>query len=158
MFDRTRFHLGQSIQFPLYGQKALEDLAHRCHLVYRLWSWGINCIIDRRAASKRQVQYEAVLKGYSDNLRPGMSRREVESYLRRRGHPFQRMCCVGRPLSANADLVRIGQERAPCYCSEYRVYVAFEFDTTEPHDLSPDFSDSDRLQATALFPWLQGCL
>jgi hypothetical protein len=38
---------------------------------------GIKGITDRAAAKKRQVQYEAALKGYSDALRPGLSRRKL---------------------------------------------------------------------------------
>jgi hypothetical protein len=72
------------------------------------------------------------------------------------------MCCVGIPRSAYADLVRIGEEKAPWYCNKYNIYAAFEFDTTEPHGPVADFrdslGDSDRLETTALYPWLEECL
>ena len=119
---------------------------------------GIKRIIDRAAAKKRQAQYEVAFKGYSDALRPGLSRRKVESYLQQRGHPFRRICCVGIPRSAYADLVKIGEEKAPWYCNMYNIYAAFEFDTTEPHGPVVDFRDSDRLETTALYPQLEECL
>jgi hypothetical protein len=55
------------------------------------WRTGgaVEFVIDGRAAKKRQTQYKAVLKDYSDALKPGLSRREVESYLQLRGHPFR---------------------------------------------------------------------
>jgi hypothetical protein len=99
---------------------------------------GVSVVIDRRAAKKRQTQYEAVLKDYSDALKPGLSRREVESYLQLRGHPFRQMCCVRVPRGAYADLVKIGQEKAPWYCNKYNIHIALEFATTEPHGLVAD--------------------
>ncbi len=120
--------------------------------------FGIKGVIDRRAEQKRQIEYQSVLKEYSGALKPGMTRREVESFLRLKGHSFQQMCCVGVRRNAWADLVRIGKDQAPWYCSQSNVYVALEFETTEPHGINPDARDSDRLEDVALFPWLEGCL
>jgi hypothetical protein len=119
---------------------------------------GIKGVIDKRAERKRQAEYEAVLKEYSGALKSGTSRREVESYLRLRGRSFRQMCCVRVRRNAYADFVAIGVEKAPWYCNKYNIYVAFEFETTEPHGISPDARDSDRLESTALFPWLEECL
>ena len=119
---------------------------------------GIKGVIDKRAERKRQAEYDAVLKEYSGALKSGMSRREVESYLRLRGRSFRQICCVRVQRNAYADLVRIGVEQAPWYCNKYNIYVAFEFETTEPHGMSTDARDSDRLESTALFPWLEECL
>jgi hypothetical protein len=112
---------------------------------------GIKGVMDKRAERKRQTEYEVVLKEYSDALKSGMSRREVESYLRLRGRSFQQMCCVTVPRNAYADIVKIGEEKAPWYCNKYNVYVAFEFGTTEPHGTLTDARDSDTLERTALF-------
>ncbi len=119
---------------------------------------GIKGVIDKRAERKRQIEYAAVLKEYSGALKSGMSRREVESYLRLRGRSFRQMCCVRVRRNAYADIVKIGVEKAPWYCSKYNIYIAFEFETTEPHGINPDARDSDRLESTALFPWLEDCL
>lgn len=114
---------------------------------------------NRQAQRERKVEYESALRTYSAALKPGMTRRGVEDYLRMRGNPFQQMCCVGVQRSALADLVRIGKEEAPWYCSEYNVYVAFEFaGDPESHTPVRQAHDSDRLVNVSLFPWLEGCL
>jgi hypothetical protein len=119
---------------------------------------GIKSAFENRAKRQRQTDYEAVLREYSGALRSGMSRLEVESYLRLRGHSFRQMCCIRAPRNAYADLVKIGEERAPWYCNKFNFYVAFEFETTEPHGLTTDARDSDRLETVSLFPWLEECL
>ena len=119
---------------------------------------GIKSVIEKRAARKRQTEYEAVLREYSGALKSGMPRREVEYYLRLRCRSFRQMCCIGVPRNAYPDIVKIGEEKPPCYCNKYNVYVAFEFETTEPHGTVTDARDSDRLETTSLFPWLEECL
>jgi hypothetical protein len=119
---------------------------------------GIKGLINRRAERKRQIEYRALLNEYSGSLKSGMSRREVESYFRLRGRSFRQMCCVGVPRNAYADIVKIGEENAPWYCNKYNIYVAFEFETTEPHGSITDARDTDRLENITLFPWLEECL
>ena len=120
--------------------------------------FAIKGVIDKRAERKRQVEYQSMLNEYTIALKSGMTRHDVESYLKARNRGFRRMCCVGLRRTAYADLVRIGKEQAPWYCSENNVYVAFEFETTEPHGIIADSRDSDRLVSMALFPWLEQCL
>jgi hypothetical protein len=119
---------------------------------------AIESIIKKQAERKRQTEYEGVVREYSATLKSGMSRSEVESYLRLRGSTFRQMCCIRAPRNAYADLVKIGEENAPWYCNKSNVYVAFEFETTEPHGVSTDARDSDRLETVSLFPWLEECL
>jgi hypothetical protein len=38
--------------------------------------------LEKRAQEKREVAYESALRSYSEALRPGMTRKEVEDYLR----------------------------------------------------------------------------
>ena len=119
---------------------------------------GVKGLFDTKAAKERQTRYKAELKNYSDALRPGTSRLEVEAYLQQHHRPYQQMCCVAIHRSAYADLVKVGQERPPWYCNQNNIYVAFEFDATEPHGLTADARDSDKLLGTKLFPWLEQCL
>jgi hypothetical protein len=119
---------------------------------------GIKSIFDARASKERQTLYTAALKDYSDALVTGTSRREVEAYLRQRHHPYRQMCCVANHRSAYADLVKVGQEKAPWFCNQSNIYVAFEFDAIEPHGPTADARDSDKLLGTKLFPWLEQCL
>jgi hypothetical protein len=115
----------------------------------------------KRAASsesqkKREAGYQSARLAYSRNLRPGLKRKEVESYLQAKDVGFRQMCCI-EERGAFADLVEIGQEDAPWYCSENYVYIAFEFSTTE---LSPVLnpSDVDILKRVSIFRQLGGCL
>jgi hypothetical protein len=113
-------------------------------------AWG------QRAKKKREAAYQAALQSYSEVLRPGMTRKNLEDYLRGKGTGFQQMCCVDE-RSAYADLVRIGKEKHPWYCSEHNVYVAFQFAAVEPHDALHAY-DSDVLKRVTIFHWLEGCL
>jgi hypothetical protein len=56
-----------------------------------------------------------------------MTRKDVEDYLRSRNTKFTWIWTAfgGRRESQYADLVKIGEETAPWYCSEACVYVAF---------------------------------
>lgn len=119
---------------------------------------SIKDLIDRRSLRARQSQYAVALRDYSDVLKPRISRREVEAYLQLRHQPFRHMCCVGVHRSAYADLVKVGQEKAPWYCNKYNIYVAFEFDPTEGQTSMLEARDSDKLQDATLFPWLEECL
>jgi hypothetical protein len=42
--------------------------------------------------------------------------------------------------------------------NKYNIYVAFEFETTEPHGLVSDARGSDMLESTTLYRWLEECL
>ena len=119
-------------------------------------AFAIRYVRSKRAEKKREAAYQSALSAYSKDLRPGMTRKDVEDYLRAKGIQFQRMCCI-EERSAAADLAKIGQEDIPWFCSENNVYVAFEFAATEPHEYWID-SDSDTLKRVSIFRWLQGCL
>lgn len=118
---------------------------------------GVRHAIKNRAAHKRELQYRSVVKQYLDRLTPGMSRVEVETYLRSNDHAFRQMCCIGVQRDAWADLVKIGQEEPPWFCSDYGIYAAFEFAAVEKHTIT-DARDSDQLVNVTFFPWLEGCL
>jgi len=109
------------------------------------------------ARKRRESAYQAALQTYSQNLKPGLNRKDVESYLRARNIGFTQMCCV-LERSAFADLVKVGQEDAPWYCSEQYIYIAFEFRAAEAHSLQSPIYDSDRLKTVEIFPQLSGCL
>lgn len=115
-------------------------------------------VIEGRNAKKRQVQYQAALESYSDAMKPGSSRRDVEFYLHQRKLPFQQLCCVRERRSAYADLLKVGEEKVPWFCNKNNTYVALEFEATEPHGEIPEAHDSDRLISTTLWPHLEECL
>jgi hypothetical protein len=96
------------------------------------------------ATRKRETGYSLALKAYSEALHPGMTRKDVEDYLRSRKTQFRSEFGPfgGRPESQWADLVKIGEE-ATFSCSKARVYVAFEFSPAYDFRLR---IDSDVLQ------------
>jgi hypothetical protein len=108
------------------------------------------------AQKKREATYQARLQSYSDVLKPGMTRKYVEDYLRSKGVTFHQLCCIDE-RSASADLLKIGMEEHPWYCSEHDVYVAFQFAAVEPHKPWEAY-DSDTLKRDTIFHKLEGCL
>jgi hypothetical protein len=99
---------------------------------------------------RRNAQYRRALKAYSEVLRPGMKRSEVENYfIMSKYVSFDRSCCVGPKQGAFDDLVEIGHEKAGWVCQEQFVYVAFEFSAVEPN--KKWVADSDRLVGTSLY-------
>ena len=55
------------------------------------------------------------------------------------------------------DLVKIGAESTPWFCSENNVYIAFEFNP-KSHGEQSDTNDSDVLKRVSVFHQLEGCL
>jgi hypothetical protein len=115
-------------------------------------------LIRGRAERKRQVSYQDVLRGYTAKFNPGIERREVESTLANQGRSFQQMCClINENRNALEDIVKIGSEPKPWYCSENGEYLVFEFDSPVESEYAKA-QPSDRLRAIKLSQWLGGCL
>ena len=108
------------------------------------------------AQEKRELTYRSDLQKYSNDLTPGLRRAEVESYLRARNAHFSWIYTAfgGRHESQYPDVVKIGEEAAPWYCSEAYVYVAFEFSGVEKYKQN----DSDLLERIEIFRPYSGCL
>jgi len=135
---------------------------------WRLWSAVLVLVIlialcaatirnawKKQAQSKREAAYQSALNSYCAALKPGMTRKEVEGYFRAKAVGFQQMCCIDE-RSAFADLVKIGTEGAPWYCSEQNIYVAFQFAGVAQRKF--EVADSDTLKSVTIFRWLEGCL
>jgi len=105
--------------------------------------------IRETARRKREIGYTVALKAYSQALHPGMTRKDVEGYLRSRNTQFTWIYTAfgGRRKSQYADVVKIGEEAAPWYCSEAYVHIALEFSPVK------DFrqTDSDVLQRIEIY-------
>jgi hypothetical protein len=115
---------------------------------------------NARLALEREAQYQASLHSYSEALAIGMSRKEVEAYLRRNGRPFRQMCCMPGGATGRAldDLTQIGAEPHPWYCSEHNVYIGLAFVPNGPRLADPVPSDTETLTQIRMFHWLEGCL
>jgi len=105
---------------------------------------------------KREAAYQSKLQSYTEALKPGMTRKNIEDYLRSKRVAFGQLCCIDE-RSAYADLVKIGKEKHPWYCEEHSVYIAFQFAAVEPHKGWEAF-DSDVLKRITVFHKLEGCL
>jgi len=118
-------------------------------------------VLEKRAQQKREVAYKAALRSYSEVLRPGVTRNEVESYLRAENVRFGQMCCVDpTDLSKGVydDLTKIGQEDAPWFCSEMNIYVAFQFTGPDRHAVGWTADASDTLKSVTIYRRLESCL
>ena len=127
--------------------------------------WFVQRVRERHKAAKREAYYQTVLTKYTGELKPGMTRKQVEQHLQSDGTRFMQMCCVGNFRGEHAslvgagwdDLVKIGEESTPWFCSENNVYIAFEFNPKSQGELS-NTNVSDILKRVSVFHQLEGCL
>jgi hypothetical protein len=126
-------------------------------IVRRTVGVGPRYALKKKARQKREAGYESTLLSYSQVLKPGMNRKEVEDYLHGKNITVRQMCCVAaNELSKRSwdDLTKIGQEDAPWFCSENNVYVAFQFNDHGQHGPHEDANDLDTLKAVSIYHWL----
>ena len=111
-----------------------------------------------RLAEQRETFYQASLRSYSEVLRLGMTRKDVEAYLQGKGKAFKQMCCIERsPKNAYDDLTKIGAENHPWYCDKHNVYIGFQFVSAGSHTF-PKADESDTLTKITVYHRLEGCL
>lgn len=127
-----------------------------------LWV-GIRHSIQRQAQKKREAVYQEILHVYQQVLKTGMTRKQVESYLRAQNRTFSQMCCIDikAPTKKHSldDEVKIGEEDHPWFCSEHNVYLGFEFiDNAKPRERFWDADDTDMLESITILHRLEGCL
>ncbi len=127
-------------------------------------AFGVRHVLQERARQRREVEYQGTLRSYSEVLRTGMSRKQVEEYLSAKKLPVRQLCCVSvkefsRGVYDNTydDLVKIGQEDVPWFCSENNVYIALQFFGSQKDSL-PRAEASDRLKDVTIYHKLDGCL
>jgi hypothetical protein len=148
---------------PRKRVKVLLIIAVIAVVIFGLWL--VRDVRERHKAAEREVNYQIVLAKYSSALKPGMTREQVERHLQSGGARFRQMCCVadfrGQYVSSIGagwdDLVKIGEESVPWFCSENNVYVAFEFNPKSKGELA-DTNDSDILKRVSVFHQLEQCL
>jgi hypothetical protein len=121
---------------------------------------AVRYVYKKRRAVANTAAAQAALLKYSQVLRPGLPRNEVEGYLRAQGASFTQRCCF-EERSAFAVLVKVGEEDIPWFCGEWPDYVVFEFAATEPHELHELLFkpiNSDVLKKLHLVSQGEGCL
>jgi hypothetical protein len=121
---------------------------------------GLRNMQENRAQRKREIEFQRVVRTYSDVLKRGMTRKEVEDYFHSKKIVFHQMCCVDTKSVKREwdDLTKISQEDPPVVCRAKNIYVAFQFAGTRPHEAVTSAEDSDRLTAVTVYPSLEGCL
>lgn len=142
----------EALQFSVMKRWLLMLIA----LVFVLAAVAVRSSVRTMARRKREIGYKVELRTYSEAFHPGITRKELEDYLRSRNTNFSWTYTAfgGRTESQYADLVKIGEETAPWYCSEEYVYVAFEFSGVETYKQN----DSDVLERIEIFRQDSGCL
>ena len=116
---------------------------------------AIRHIWKKHEEKKREIFYQSVLHSYSEDLKPGMTREQVENFLRAKKDQFQQVCC---DRGSYSDLIKIGQEDAPWYCSENNIYIAFQFNSVAEESAHPWKDPFDPLESIELLPKLEDCL
>jgi hypothetical protein len=123
---------------------------------------GIRHALKLQAKRKREAAYQSALLSYTQVLKAGMTRKEVEDYLRARNVGFSQMCCVVgiqvHPKHSLDDIAKVGQEDAPWFCSEHYVFVAFQFEDHGQYKSILGADDKDILKSVTIFDQLGGCL
>lgn len=118
--------------------------------------------VKRQAAADREANYQRELVSYKDALKPGVSRKEVEQYLKDRGAQYSWIWGMQNNATTSNDILKIGQEKSPhWYCSWEDVDIAFEFEATgTPSDPLHHAAGlpNDRLKDIILWRQLQNCL
>jgi hypothetical protein len=117
---------------------------------------AIRYSVKTEGRRKREAFYSRSLQEYSRDLKPGMSRKDVESYIRARKIQFTQMCCIPEG-STPADLVEIGREDPPWFCAENFVSITFDFGATKKHE-SWNALESDVLKNVTIYRGLAACL
>jgi hypothetical protein len=110
---------------------------------------------EEEADKKREASYELSRREYAQALEPGMNRKEVEAYIRKKNLPVLPVCCVG---GRKSDLIKIGQDEDTWVCGENYVYIALQFDH-EAKDRPERFADDDdTLNSITIFHMPGRCL
>ena len=131
-------------------------------IVAGLFAFGLRYGLEKQVRRRREAAYQSAVRSYAQVLKPGMTRKEVERYFRAKKLDFRQLCCVDAKDYAKGswdDLIKIGDDEAPWYCSSANVYVGFQF--TGPGEFNgmyPGADDLDKLKAVTLYRALETCL
>jgi hypothetical protein len=104
---------------------------------------------ETQAQAKRETSYRAALRSYTQILKPGMKRKEVENYLRANKIAFQQQSAGGSSLY---DITQIGQDESTAwFCGKSKVFVKFHFTTFAQREHQFEANEGDTLDEITLF-------
>jgi hypothetical protein len=156
---RTR-HAGETSSYDSADIKGILLLVLFL-FVSSLFAFGVRHERKKRAQKRREVAYQSALRSYAQVLKPGMTRKEVEDYLRANKVEFRQTCCVDMKEYKKGswdDVVKIGEEDAPWFCNFTAVYVGFQFTGHGQFDGMWRADDFDKLRAVTLYRMYDKCL
>jgi hypothetical protein len=139
---------------------------------------------------EREAHYHALLETYRLDLKGISDRKHIEAYFHAKTLNYHKLCCVSsKRVSAGEtvydELIKVGEEEVPWYCSEHNVYIAFEFDKApiwavsakkdaklisnkkpsaktgpdkECKSIPPRDDGNDVLTKISIYPMFEGCL
>jgi hypothetical protein len=126
-------------------------------MTMKLWlvvGWGIVIVLAlgnvqsfvraKQKEQQRQASYRTKVDVYRSILKPGITRQQVEAYLRQTGAPYQRNCCEAGVFS---DRTPVGHEAPGWVCRSWDVFVEFKFAGKYQSAAAPE----DMLQKVDLF-------
>ena|ERR1700682_5703570 len=92
---------------------------------------GLTAVVFGGPWAKRSIGYYSTLRSYSRDVKPGMSRKQVEDYFEAKSVDYGRLA----DYNAYADITLIGQEKTYLpFCPTDYVSIVFHFTASEPHD------------------------
>jgi hypothetical protein len=103
---------------------------------------------------------KAAVLSYSQVLKPGMTRKDVEDYFRANKIDFSQGCCAaGSNGHSLDDYIEIGTQHFPVPCGDTSYYVAFIFNDQKQHppERFLHAHDLDTLQSITTFQWVDDC-
>ena len=105
---------------------------------------------ETQAQVKRESTYQAALRTYSQIIKPGMKRKEIEEYLRSNKIEFSK-------LSLD-DITKIGEDVPSWFCGSSGVYVRFHFTGVKSLESQSKANDEDTLDEINIFHRAERCL
>jgi hypothetical protein len=115
-------------------------------------AWMIPHYRGTQRRKLREARYQTTLTSYSSELKPGMTRKEVEDLLRQKDIHLVRMLFQGPTLD---DFINIGQERLGWPCSKEEVNIQLHF---TPQGANREGAPNDILKDITLIHWPLTCL
>jgi hypothetical protein len=117
-------------------------------------AWTARHIWKRHLRDLRYVQYQTVLRSYADEIKPGMSRSDVEDALRQKNVSFLPVKFMDPGLD---DLITIGHEDPTGFCTTNDVDVKIHFNSASEGTDAKSLP-TDQVESVKLFEWPRGCL
>ena len=112
---------------------------------------GIRYFGKVREAAKQEKVCQSTLQSYRQILKPGMTRNEVEEYLRSKNIEFLRL--------QGDDISKIGEDDSLIwFCGRPDVFLQFQFTASPQEDSQMDGNGGDKLNDIEIIRKGSGCV